>query len=1564
MTHAADKTPSKTASLPDRACSFPPKQPSQLHAPVGLNQSALSAAAAAAAMEFSNSAKHGGGDAMQTADTCASSSCCASDPLCSRPSISVRPTLAGLRFLISLDQHHRENSTRDTARLQHRLIRLQLAARLVAQSDDDHDRLHDLFRNERARDFATYYERRCQGLEHAVYEQLHASLDAPLAASTLSLYAPPTSFLDGLSHGPRRVCMRFVGYLRTNPAMISAVFQRLSDEELHALLPSEDAAGPGVNVPPSPLASPGLGLGTSAGSAASGTAGGAAGAGTAVGQPASVVDLLLSGIFASPHFAGEQRLRLQLWSTVFIRLITERRGERFLLDVLDRFVRLSGWCARGALETQLMKILRRGEEIVLGDGTAHGRLSNDAAGVANFGHNVSSDYGNSAAADAFFDHACEEILGVVDQYIPPSLLTLTRAVLAELPNEQRQYATSLLIVKFFFFRFLGRAITYPEYYGMCDDYYISEEQRQGILFKTNQRLYRYATAVCSAAPGWEKVVISCRVRSLLERIIARFSTTHDADVFRPEELLGSHGTSPSQSHGDFTYPLTPAASTPHPPTGLFPCVTPTLLLQAGDLVTLCDFMSTGRLVRATSRSPPNSTGSSYPSSVRRHYSFSYTSSPAAAAISAIDSREEFFLLLTQMSSIVDELRTRLAEAPALFYIADNDHTLSLKDPQSALGDGGAPVSRSSSMRRHQRDRSDASTISSSSSMLMMDDETDDELVPSLDEDTPAELYTIGAAVFRALGAFDVHDTGASMPVDHFLKAAARAARARAEFADSVLYQNALERLHQLSPEYAADNGALLIRFMARTFDRAAERRALQQRYRNAWWAYAQDTQRRLQEAVAGRVYQFASLRLRMFYISFRGSRVYERARRGILDLARQTQVAESEQQEVQRYVEMRRIDNFVPGDDQFHLFCRDVERLKEQAMQVLWTNEMFVREATLHGPPSVRAQISRQRSTSTAALLMSRLPFGRSAPAAASADRASRAFMSLGNPSASVLAGALRDPSRRHSVAPGTAYASLLGDDFVTTTQLKLVGLIMSEFHLLFRYSETDAWFNQFVGESTDEPPVLRPAAEPVRPSSVAIQSTAVPTRIGATAPSGRSRSLTLNRTSSSVSAVGIASAPIVTAVTAIATTAASTVTLPIVHTASNDTSTPPNTYDSPPLFSTGLRRVDSVATLVPVSMTPRSPAGSVCSNLSSRSERSRSSSLDTTPSPDITPVDSGHGDGGQERFGRSTSAKPVRESVLMGNNHGDPTRRGVSLSEPTYAFASAYSALCTQLTLHPSPFRKLHTLLSLNLLVSASLSLVEAPGTDAIVNELVRVLRQVRPRYLCRDLQVIATFVPDAILAMTDAGKAFVDASVAVMSLKQEIIRRVVQRARALLDGDSELAAHRSSTDDRELQLRQYEAFRLFMIAAKEGDPVGERELAILYLTLPITPADHVCLETEVLTPGDASAYFISSAQVSSTSAAASSMAILGTSAPTTSVMPPFAAGMRGHGLYGNLGAASSSASLMLSAQIAEDRNEKFNAANVAAAMKWFGRAAEKGDVEASRYLKHHQSGGSGLLA
>jgi len=145
-----------------------------------------------------------------------------------------------------------------------------------------------------------------------------------------------------------------------------------------------------------------------------------------------------------------------------------------------------------------------------------------------------------------------------------------------------------------------------------------------------------------------------------------------------------------------------------------------------------------------------------------------------------------------------------------------------------------------------------------------------------------------------------------------------------------------------------------------------------------------------------------------------------------------------------------------------------------------------------------------------------------------------------------------------------------------------------------------------------------------------------------------------------------------------------------------------------------------------------------------------------------------------------------------------------------------------------------------------------------------------IRPKTLFRDLQYIASFVPAQMLDKTARGKAFWDAGLAALGLKQDVCRVMVeiaddivalntQNRSAAISGHAAPASSTSPSsqvtagaspvsststpattasgipaDDPLAKFSMKDAANMLLITAKEGDAVAERELAIFYLTHP----------------------------------------------------------------------------------------------------------------------------------
>ena len=133
----------------------------------------------------------------------------------------------------------------------------------------------------------------------------------------------------------------------------------------------------------------------------------------------------------------------------------------------------------------------------------------------------------------------------------------------------------------------------------------------------------------------------------------------------------------------------------------------------------------------------------------------------------------------------------------------------------------------------------------------------------------------------------------------------------------------------------------------------------------------------------------------------------------------------------------------------------------------------------------------------------------------------------------------------------------------------------------------------------------------------------------------------------------------------------------------------------------------------------------------------------------------------------------------------------------------------------------------------------IDIPDTDDIVNTLLAIFHDsnFRPHTLYRDLQIIAAFVPSEILDQTPKGKAFWDAGLAALALKEDLCESMMDRANEIttyhisgkksFEDGSPIPQHLVNTTLKD-------AAELWIVIAKEGSPTAARELGLFYLTHP----------------------------------------------------------------------------------------------------------------------------------
>ena len=185
---------------------------------------------------------------------------------------------------------------------------------------------------------------------------------------------------------------------------------------------------------------------------------------------------------------------------------------------------------------------------------------------------------------------------------------------------------------------------------------------------------------------------------------------------------------------------------------------------------------------------------------------------------------------------------------------------------------------------------------------------------------------------------------------------------------------------------------------------------------------------------------------------------------------------------------------------------------------------------------------------------------------------------------------------------------------------------------------------------------------------------------------------------------------------------------------------------------------------------------------------------------------------------------------------HGDLNSRGRSVPRTKTTSLEEVIANCTE--------RRASTLISegqrsgfTHLGSQSSSTGTHVPDTDNIVNALLSIFRDSKLRVLTlfRDLQYIAAFIPSETLDQTAQGKAFWNAGLAALALKEDLCEIMINRANQIT------AYHISSsrltdpiTDTTLVNTTLRDAANIWLITAKEGSPAAARELGLFYLTHP----------------------------------------------------------------------------------------------------------------------------------
>lgn len=249
---------------------------------------------------------------------------------------------------------------------------------------------------------------------------------------------------------------------------------------------------------------------------------------------------------------------------------------------------------------------------------------------------------------------------------------------------------------------------------------------------------------------------------------------------------------------------------------------------------------------------------------------------------------------------------------------------------------------------------------------------------------------------------------------------------------------------------------------------------------------------------------------------------------------------------------------------------------------------------------------------------------------------------------------------------------------------------------------------------------------------------------------------------------------------------------------------------------------------------------------------------------------------------------KVLKLRIATGTLQPESMEHERDASQSSFDFDQVFRMLFRRFELQASPYAKLDILLELesmlkayrvdcglegetgasqpnaNLFAQRRLSLridtSSAPRTALGHDKTILSFRQLfqdphlRPKTLFRDLQYIASLVPLNILDSTPRGRAFWNATIAALDLKEEICQSMIETADQIVQTHTFNRGHSRVTsaaqakrdaaafspptpqpsDPSVADLNLSDAATLLHLTAKEGIPAAQRELAILYLTDP----------------------------------------------------------------------------------------------------------------------------------
>ncbi|KAJ5689340.1 hypothetical protein N7462_003732 [Penicillium macrosclerotiorum] len=242
------------------------------------------------------------------------------------------------------------------------------------------------------------------------------------------------------------------------------------------------------------------------------------------------LSILLCNVFAAPleHETPEARLRLDVWSTVCAQLMSHGSSKFYPLigQILSSWSTGSNWKARPKFELYLMDILQTGAFLLEHIETPAG-LGSAAEAL---------DPLRTDAAEEFFASAVDDLFRVLDDAdggFPRAVLQFAKAVLQKLETlDSRSRFLEYLFVQWFFPKFLYSTLTYPETHGLLLDFHIRKDAREKLLGQVGLRAYSQVFAVLRSMHHYS--ILRPSIKQHVDNMLARFQSTVPSEPYTAE----------------------------------------------------------------------------------------------------------------------------------------------------------------------------------------------------------------------------------------------------------------------------------------------------------------------------------------------------------------------------------------------------------------------------------------------------------------------------------------------------------------------------------------------------------------------------------------------------------------------------------------------------------------------------------------------------------------------------------------------------------------------------------------------------------------------------------------------------------------------------------------------------------------------------------------------------------------------------------------------------------------------------------------------------------------------